>query len=119
LEDRVVQTVIRTKPRLKVYARAYPVTALAPKDAQVNRRIAFAEAAKKAKGLKGLAPDGLPWAAHFVKEELSGKTAPKELKYVKKPKWLEELEKVKASMELLARICARAPPPYAKTPPKS
>ena len=49
-------------------------------DGQLEVRIRFGEIASKAKGKKGLAPDGLPWAAHFIKqahpEGLKGYKAP-------------------------------------------
>ena len=75
-----------------MYIRAKPVTIENPKDAQVLTRLKFAEIAKKAKGKKGLAPDGLPWAAHYVKEGMKGFRTPEEVKYKRKAKWEERLE---------------------------
>jgi len=69
---RTLQLVVREKPRRKVYLRGAPRTILQPTEAQKEVRRRVAEAARKAAGLKGLAPDGLPWAAHFVKQELTG-----------------------------------------------
>ena len=81
----------RRKPREKWYVRAYPRTAIMPTLAQVEQRIRFGEAAKRAKGRRGLAPDGLPWAAHFVKEGASG-PLPEELrKPPREPEWLRRL----------------------------
>jgi len=58
------------------FFRNQPYTAVAPHLGQVEVRIAFGEAASKAEGKTGLAPDGLPWAAHYVREELTGYRAP-------------------------------------------
>jgi len=49
-----IQLVYRRKPRPIVYIRALPSTVKYPKDAQVELRILFARAAKKARGKKGL-----------------------------------------------------------------
>jgi hypothetical protein len=92
-EERFFVLVRRTRPREVLYLRAYPRTAADPTPAQIRARIAFGEAARKAKGIKyrGL-PVSLPPAAEFVKRELSGKSF--EPKKEKKPKWLELLEKM-------------------------
>jgi hypothetical protein len=71
-----------------VFFRAKPATAYEPTPAQMRARIAFGEAARKARGLKAL-PGQLPPAAMLVKEELSGRSfgaAPR------RPKWLRILE---------------------------
>jgi len=112
-----LQVVVRRRPRLKVYLRALPVTAESPKDAQLERRSAFGEAATEAKGKRGLAPDGLPWAAHHVKERLRGTEAPRELRVVRVPKWREELEGFRLALELLRRLAA--PRASQRSPPKS
>jgi hypothetical protein len=60
-------------PRPFAYLRAAPRSILFPTDAQIEARLKFSEAAKQARGLKGLCPcHGLPWAAHFVKVGASG-----------------------------------------------
>jgi len=81
-----LQLVVRNKPRRKAYLRSPPYTILYPKPAQRDIRRRVAKAAGKASGLRGLAPDGLPWAAHFVKRELSGYRSA-EPKAEKEPLW--------------------------------
>lgn len=69
---RDVQIVERHKPRFKRYIRSVPYTAFFPHDGQIEARLAFADAAEKAKAKEGLAEDGLPQAAHSVKEQMLG-----------------------------------------------
>jgi hypothetical protein len=87
-DDKPFQLVVRSKPRRVVFFRAKPITAYEPTPAQIRARIAFGEAAKRAKGVK-ITPGQLPPAAIVVKEELSGRSFGGELK---KPKWLRILE---------------------------
>ena len=68
----MLQLVWRRKPRDTIYVRAAPYTIIHPTHAQRESQRAFAEAARLARGKKGLAPDGLPWAAHYVKMLLTG-----------------------------------------------
>jgi hypothetical protein len=82
--------VVRTKPRRVAFFRAKPVTAYEPTPAQMRARIAFGEAARKARGLKAL-PGQLPPAAMLVKEEMSGRSFGGE---PKRPKWLKILERL-------------------------
>jgi len=103
-----LQVVTRRKPRLKIYVRAAPLTRKFPTDAQVVQRLRFAEAARRARGKKGLAPDGLPWAAHMVKTQLKGVEAPKELKKERIPEWKRRLEALQRCLELAARLAELA-----------
>jgi len=68
-----LQIVYRRRPRTTVYVRLAPANIWFPTEHQRRVREIFAEAARLARGLKGLAPDGLPWAAHFVREALRGR----------------------------------------------
>jgi len=97
-----LQLVVRRKPRLTIYLRESPSTITYPKDAQIDTRLAFSRAAKKAKGKKGLAPDGLPWAAHYVKEELKGRRSP--YRYRRKPKWMLRIEALREAVRLVRAV---------------
>jgi len=114
-----VQIVWRRRPRDKIYIRAKPVTTKMPKDAQIERRLAFARAASLARGKRGLAPDGLPWAAHHVKEMLKGTKAPEEIKYKKEPEWLKRIEDLKNALTLVIALSRPAPEAYRPAPAKS
>jgi hypothetical protein len=89
-DDKPFQLVVRTKPRRVVFFRAKPVTAYEPTPAQIRARVAFGEAAKRARGRR-IAPGQLPPAALAVREELSGRSFGR---VVKKPKWLRVLERL-------------------------
>ncbi len=90
LDHEKLVLVFREKPRPMIYVRAYPETARNPTPAQIACRLAFAEAARKAKGIKyaGLFVD-LPPAAKAVAEALKGRSFGGRRK---KPKWLKLLE---------------------------
>jgi len=94
-----VQAVYRRKPRETVYFRSAPYTILYPTPAQIQARLKFAETARKARGLKGLSPEGLPWAAYIVKNEM--KDLKTEQRIEKKPQWIQTLERYRRLMELL------------------
>jgi len=98
---REYQVVVRTKPNLTVYIRKTPYTILYPTPAQKDVRDLFKKAAELAKGMKGLAPDGLPWAAYFVKLFLSGYRSLKRKERV--PKWLERYVMLRRVAPLLKR----------------
>ena len=68
----LLQLVWRRRPRDTIYVRAAPYTIIHPTHAQRESQRAFAEAARLARGKRGLAPDGLPWAAHYVRLLLTG-----------------------------------------------
>jgi len=103
-----LQIVTRRRPRLKTYVRAAPVSIRHPTDAQLVQRLRFAEVARRAKGKRGLAPDGLPWAAHMVKEQLKGVEAPRGLRKEKVPEWRRRLEALQRCLELAARLAELA-----------
>ena len=67
-----VQLVWRRRPRETLYVRAAPLTMLFPTRAQREVRERAREFIKLAKGKKGLAPDGLPWAAHYLRLGMAG-----------------------------------------------
>jgi len=84
-DEKPFQLVVRRRPRPVVFFRAKPWTAYQPTPAQAATRIAFAEAAKRARGMKLM---GLPPAAVLVRESMKGKYyggRPRE------PKWLRIL----------------------------
>jgi hypothetical protein len=88
LDEKPFQLVVRRRPRLVAYFRAKPRTAYHPTPAQVASRIAFAEAAKRARGMKLV---GLPPAAVLVRESMRGAYyggSPRE------PKWLRILRRL-------------------------
>jgi len=92
-EDRskYIQLVVRRKPNHTVFLRALPCTAYNPTENQIRARIAFAEAAKKAKGVryKGQIRKGdIPPAARAVREAMKGKKFGRK---TKTPKWVEVL----------------------------
>ena len=100
-----LQLVVRRRPRLKIFFRELPPTYFIPRDAQIHMRIKFAEAAKKAKGKKGLCPcHGLPWAAHYVKEALEGKQAPEELKVRRIPPHLREYYRILDAIKFAQKL---------------
>ena len=102
-----IQLVYRRKPRPIVYIRALPSTVKYPKDAQVELRILFARAAKKARGKKGLCKcHNLPWAAHYVLEELEGYAST--LKCEKKPVWKQRLEALENIIALVRKLAVTA-----------
>jgi hypothetical protein len=81
---------VRRKPRLTIYIRAYPKTGESPTPAQRACRIAFGEAAKRAKGIKYAGKgEGLPPAAEIVAKAMDGLTF--EPHKVKVPLWVERL----------------------------
>ncbi len=86
-EDRSkrIQIVFRRKPYPTVFLRAMPCTARNPTTNQIKARVAFGEAAKKAKGVryKGKKVD-IPPAAQAVKESMKGKRFGRTEKL---PKW--------------------------------
>jgi len=84
-DEKPIQLVVRRKPRLVAYFRAKPRTAYNPTPAQVASRIAFAEAAKRARGMKLV---GLPPAAVLVRETMRGAYYGGQ---VREPKWLRIL----------------------------
>ena len=105
-----MQLVWRRKPRDTIYVRAAPSTLRHPKAAQLERRLAFAEAARKATGKRGLCPcHGLPWAAHHVLEELKGTEAPRELRAAREPEWLKRLRELREALALARRLAEAAP----------
>lgn len=72
-------------------------------DGQLQIRIAFAKAARKAKGKEGLDPKyGLPWAARFVKDELTGKKMEKSMEPEEYP------SKIKRTAFTVAHLIAEA-----------
>jgi hypothetical protein len=84
-DEKPFQLVLRRRPRTVVFFRAKPRTAYQPTPAQVASRIAFAEAAKRARGMRLM---GLPPAAILVRESMKGRYyggRPRE------PKWLRVL----------------------------
>jgi hypothetical protein len=89
-DDKPFQLVVRTRPRRVVFFRAKPVTAYEPTPAQIRARVAFGEAARRARGTK-IAPGQLPPAALAVREELSGRSFGR---VPRKPKWLRVLERL-------------------------
>lgn len=102
-----LQLVSRQKPRKTIYTRAAPVTMINPTNAQLETRIRFAEAAKKARGLKGLCPTcALPWAACLVKREMSGHEITQ--KKAKIPRWVERYMKLQESVQLIQRAMQQA-----------
>jgi hypothetical protein len=101
------QLVFRTKPRPFAYLRAAPRSILFPTDAQIEARLKFSEAAKQARGLKGLCPcHGLPWAAHFVKVGVSGFRS--EEAEERRPKLLEQRMMSLQQLPWLTRVLVRA-----------
>jgi hypothetical protein len=93
-DDRPFQLVVRTKPRRVVFFRAKPITAYEPTPAQIRARIAFGEAARRARGMK-MVPGQLPPAAIAVKEAMSGRSFGGE---PRRPKWLRVLERLAESL---------------------
>jgi len=92
LEDpRPIQLVVRTKPKLTAFFRRKPITSYVPSEAQIRVRIAFGEAAKKAKGIKYVGLGVKPPASEYVREALKGRVFSKEYR---PPKWLKILEKL-------------------------
>jgi hypothetical protein len=87
-DEKPFQLVVRGRPRLIAYFRAKPRTAYRPTPAQAASRIAFAEAAKKAKGMKLM---GLPPAAVLVREAMKGAYYGGQ---VREPKWLRILRRL-------------------------
>lgn len=101
--DDLIQIVVRRKPRLIIYPRSPPSTLKYPKDAQLETRIKFAQAASKAKDKKGLEPNtGLPWAAYYVKKILKGFESPNKIEV--KPLWKRKLENLQAIMQLIVKL---------------
>jgi hypothetical protein len=82
--------VVRRRPRPAVYVRAYPRTGRDPTPAQLAARVAFGEAAARAKDVRYAGRGtGLPPAAELVAEALRGlRFEPHELRA---PKWAEQL----------------------------
>jgi len=72
-------------------------------DGQIEVRLKFADAASKAKGKTGLAPDGLPWAAHYVKEELEGYMAPDRMAPEEYPSKIRHTAYTAEELEAIAR----------------
>jgi len=91
-DPRPFQLVVRRKPRLVVYFRLKPRTTYKPTPAQVRTRIAFAMAARKAKGIRYAGRGyGLPPAAELVRREMTGRSFGGK---PRRPRWLIVLEKM-------------------------
>jgi hypothetical protein len=81
---------VRKRPRLTIYIRAYPKTGESPTPAQRACRIAFGEAAKRAKGIKYAGRgEGLPPAAEIVATAMSGVTF--EPHRIRLPQWIDRI----------------------------
>ena len=102
-----IQIVKRNKPTKKTYIRETPYTVFQPTHAQSELRLNFGDAAKLAKGRRGLAPNGLPWAAYFTNILQSGIRS--EYAKEKLPKWKarlrrelpDEAEKIISRVEII------------------
>jgi hypothetical protein len=94
-----VVVVVRRRPRLCVYIRAYPKTGEDPTPAQLAARLAFAGAAEKARGVKYAGKrGGLPPAAERVAEALEGLSFQPHT--ARLPQWVERLaERLKLTEE--------------------
>jgi len=99
-----VQLVERRRPRVRRFYRAIPYTAIFPHDGQIQTRLAFAGAAEKAKGRKGLCPcHQLPWAAHYVAVERANKTVPTPTP-PQPPLWWQRLQEFKSRLLAAAQL---------------
>jgi len=72
-------------------------------DGQIQVRLTFADAAHRAKGRKGLAPDGLPWAAHEVKTALTGYRASRAMSPEEYPSKIRRTAYTAEELESIAR----------------
>lgn len=93
-EDHVV-VVRRLKPRPVIYFRAMPRTAREPTENQLRVRTAFAEAARKVRGVRYRERRaGIPPAAEEVARELGGRSFGRTWR---PPKWFEVIKELAES----------------------
>jgi len=90
-------------------------------DGQIEVRLAFAEAARQARGMKGLDPEtGLPHAAAHVMRKLSGYMAPHRMDPARYPSKIRRTAYTASELESIARQRGLTVPrgfPTARPPP--